>query len=158
MTPTVITAQRLAEFLFSCGMPEPFLSDSAYALPSLDWVTGDGGRAIFNAVCRNVGNYESEIADCDDFAFAAAAEVRRLHRVTMRGSDEHPLKPCAIAWGLFPYIRENGTAHCINIFVHREGDGEPLELRLGFFEPQPAICRVVELTPKEIQSCVAPQF
>lgn len=152
-TPGRVGKETIRQLFERNGIPEPRFYDEWYSLPALDWITHEGNAAIYRRILNDVGLYDPEDGDCDDFARCAAEEVRACQRATKDKPQDS-----AIAFGTVIYLPDRGkgqTAHCINVFVHR-GDGGVEDLHLGFFEPQ--TCRIVQLSPTEIKSCQPPEF
>lgn len=119
-------------------------SDSRYALPPEDWVTGeflDRLRSFQFSLKQT--HYAAESNDCDDFAKMAAAFARLVH-----GNEKHE-RGTSIAVGEFYYKIDGGGNHAINFAVVQAKDGR---VKLIFLEPQ--TWAIVRLSESEVESCL----
>lgn len=145
MSALTLSAEAFQAHLdeWGCGHAAVLISDSMYAIPTREYIENEFAPWAREKLAKIVGDYEAEDADCDDFADVCACLARMAHRKTL----DRP-RATAIAFGDFWYTREDGGDHAIcSLILAPSGSYE-----LTFFEPQG--CEFVNLTQKEIESCV----
>lgn len=143
---TTISKPTIQSLLFDNGVDVALASivlpDSLYALPALEWLSGDFATAFFAFRNREGLVYENGDCDCDDFVRAASWYAWKCFRATA----DRPRR-ASLAFGSFYFQRDSGEAHALNAAICRDLDA----LRLVFFEPQ--LGTLVNLNNGEIQSC-----
>lgn len=143
--PIVLTGLQVEELLQSEGIfGFPVISDRAYAAPDLAWLTDGPFAKRWSKASEELGPYNPESRDCDDFARGAAWCAQVEH-------SKDPDRPLgtAIAVGEFFYSTTRNTKHAILVAVCRM-DGT--NLAVAFFEPQ-SPPRFIRLDQVEYESC-----
>ena len=121
--PQIIN-QLIAAGITSAGWS---VSDSEYALPTMQWVTGPFSDALRKLQYEfKVNRWTREDNDCDDFARLSAAFAQVLHSNT----PDHP-EGTALAIGEMWYVQDSGGGHAINFAVCGPDHTDVL-----FYEPQ----------------------
>lgn len=120
--------QTLTSFTFSQGIPLVITPDPAYAFADPAWVRGAFAAKLGEEqTARGLGQYENPANDCIRFSRLGVQVATEMFY-----KNVHP-PGCALAVGVFLYVRADGEGHCINCFVVRSVDGT---LSWLFFEPQ----------------------
>lgn len=150
--PNVVTDFRLSAhqvkmFMVVTNDIYPVLAgiqvDSAYVLPTLDWVKGSFSQAFASFKFQlNNNQWKSEENDCDDFARFGAFFAQYLHHNT-----PNKIKNTSLCFGEFGYQKKDLSGHAINVFLYREKG----KVNVGFYEPQ--TCEVITLTKEEVSTC-----
>jgi hypothetical protein len=147
MKPYVISRQMLEATMIEKGIPYVgFQFDARYAVMAESFITG---RKLAKKLKEDRAAWKADVYaegenDCDDFAFSTWEYIKGMHRMT-------PNRPTGTspAWGVFLYIpigKDKG--HAISFAIA----GVPHNLQVVFYEPQ--IQNVIQLTRKEITSCM----
>lgn len=125
----MLSAEQLAMSIGDVApMTVPILFDSAYSLPTTDWVDGPFSQS-FDTFLQSAGlKYYAERFDCDDFAREAWAHAQRCHSIGL--ADTLSRKETALAFGFLTYTRDDGVHHAINWYA------AGLPERIYFYEPQ----------------------
>jgi len=148
--PLILSALRVKEIIVeSCSgnvfLPDKILVDKNYVCPSREWVKKY--YKWYLDICWKMELKWKPDYDCDDFARLAAAYAQISHYTTeWKGPG---VKPEGLAFGEYFYVRENGSAHAINLILVEQA--QPL-----WWEPQTG--RELKLTRKEIESCFYVRF
>ena len=117
------------------GLPEDVsIADRSYAAVDRGFLATTFSADLGAWIFQLFGKYAEEVRDCDDFARFAAA-VAQLWNSKTAGNEG-----CALAFGEYWYLRDDGQAHAINIAV--VGDNQVV-----FYEPQTQ--QIVELSDSE---------
>ncbi|MDB6017671.1 MAG: hypothetical protein JWR19_2160 [Pedosphaera sp.] len=129
------------------------LSDDEYALPTLNWITGDFADSMTGFLNSLEFTYELHSQDCKAFSRAAAFWAEYCWNKTQAGQAALALGQC--------YYLPNGSmeGHAINCAMTRKAG----KIALVFFEPQLnfkagfnlSLTSMTEknLEPCEIESC-----
>lgn len=152
---TIITSKELSDVAKACGIKNmeaiALIADSAYALPSYNWVEDQFSTAWKRLrEFMAIDEYKDEMNDCDDFARMCAAFAQSLHSRTLKSSKALNRRACALAFGEFWYFDSSLHGyHAINAFLYRdEMNGI---VRLGYYEPQTAT--ITALPNADVWSC-----
>lgn len=135
---TPISKQRLLDFLFDNGFADAYAPAQSYALPSARWIHNDFAAALYLAQQRDsLTAYSPGQWNCTNFSEHAKVVAAVCH---LRTKDAP--KNSALAFGVFDFVRADGSGHSVNIAVVRDRE---MNLGLVWFEPQE--CAVIS-TPK----------
>ena len=150
----MLTGPEITQVLTDAGVAtfDGYCPDKDYSLTTKAWLVLPFARAL-RSFCEsfNIGSWEAEINDCDDFSRTAAMFAQACHNHT---SKEDPTRQeTALAFGEFFYTKDDGEGHAINVAIIRNDKGEHEAI---FFEPQNQT--VVELTQTEKESCAFFRF
>jgi len=133
---TSISQQTLVAHLFSQGIDAPInAEDGQYGLIDIDCLLSYSFRSLIRKhLQESVGDYEDNVANCNDFAEEAQSYIHYLHRKTI----VKPVK-CGAAFGKVQLIKDDKykfagkSGHKININVSRNADKV---LEITFIDPQ----------------------
>ncbi len=118
------------------------VEDRTYVFPTREWISGSFAES-YKDFLKAVSNtkWTQETFDCDNFSGAAKIWAEILHSSTPNKSVE-----TALAIGKWAYIRDDGQAHSINVFIVFEDN----RYKLVFFEPQ--LQSIVLLSTNELKN------
>lgn len=127
--PSPISKQTLSSFLRDSGI-EPHCPAECYALPELDWITGEFTEAIQSRQNSDgMRHYKNGRNICHHYSRHASVVASLCHLWTPdTGEGESSL-----AFGWIDFDRPDGTGHSINLAVCRD---ESERLFLVYYEPQ----------------------
>lgn len=139
--PTVISKQRMSEFLFNRGFPDEkvLIPGSRYALPSKKWLFSNPTAAsIERALRRDMPTgYQTGPSVCYHFSSITVNELKRLHRISKyfpKGTDFAVGKFHFIPDSQMKFPIEQRAGHAIVCAIWSPDEGVTLDL--AWMEPQ----------------------
>jgi hypothetical protein len=132
----ILTAAQVKQTLLQKGIKANLL-DSAYVYPTKDWCK-KFFVALRGQLFGQVGGYQVNSFDCDDYALTAMSMARLVHAQNKKVN-------ASLAVGYFEYFSEDPSVnghHAINIAFTESG--------VVFLEPQTG--DILKLTNNEINS------
>lgn len=113
------------------------IADSSYAVPQIDWITGDFYNKLFLPWTEtNNLNKWKETWDCDNFAYLFFVFSQICHAKSNRPEE-------GLAVGVMYYATDDGGGHAINFAVSK-GEVKTIEPQTG---------KIVNLSQKEKTLC-----
>lgn len=130
------------------GMYCNFVFNSSFSIPDEKWVEDKYPLLLKEYVFYLGLSYSQDTFDCEEFTKLSQVFAENLFQHSKHKSGQK------LSIGEFVYTKEStGVGHAVNIFICKDSGGN---LKPVFFDP--LIYRTVELTEKELYSCIFYRF